>query len=81
MRKISVQLTDSWYLTLVMDCSLNLQAILQRHSWSEVASWSRTRVAKFGHPADFRVLQHKLYGKSLLKNIGTRCSTSTIFHK
>ena len=81
MRKISVQLTDSWYLTLVMDCSLNLQAILQRHSWLEVATWSRTRVAKFGHSADFRVLQHNLYGKSLLKNIGTRCSTSTIFHK
>ena len=72
MRKIIVQLTDSWYSTLVMDCSLNLQAILQRHSWSEVARWSRTHVAKFGHFADFRVLRDKLYGKSLLKNIGTK---------
>ena len=72
MRKITVQLTDSWYLTLVMDCSLNLQTILQRHCWSEVARWSRTRVAKFGHSADFRVLKHNLYGKSLLKNIGTK---------
>ena len=75
MRKISVQLTKSYYLTLVLDCSCNLQPILQRQSWSEVARWSRTRVAKFGHSADFRVLQHKLYGKSRLKIILNRTST------
>ena len=76
MRKISVQLTDCWYLTLVMDSSCNLQPILHRHSWSEVARWSRTRVAKFGHSADFRVLQDKLYGKSLLKNRDPKFSTN-----
>ena len=64
MRKIRVQLTDSCSFTLVMDCSCNLQAISQRHSWSEVATKSRTRVAKFGLSADFRVLQQNQYNIS-----------------